>query len=189
MFRNETSNLNSTLKFPDLTEGRELDTLEYSHNKDDLLSITKLEQESKRFFESNRSKEQALDRYLAKTDDLTDNPPKHYKNDSLFTLSGKETGLSQVEKTSYDNSKVHIKKPNRRMVSMDKMDNQSKPPTFKTTHHSKNDSKLSMNNIKTFEVVLNEEEDDEKPDQNFLKQSIETFISFDHNPVASARSK
>lgn len=95
IYSNETSNLNSTLKFPDLTEARELDTLEYSHNKDDLLSITKLEQESKRFFESNRSKEQALDKYIAKNNDLRDNPPTHNKNDSIFTLSGKETGRSK----------------------------------------------------------------------------------------------
>lgn len=65
--RFDTNRLNSSLKFPDLTEARELDTLEYSHNKEEL-SISKLDNEARKLFQENySSKERTLDKYLVKT--------------------------------------------------------------------------------------------------------------------------
>jgi predicted type IV restriction endonuclease len=185
IYRNDTSNLNSTLRFPDLTEARDLDTLEYSNNKDDL-SISKLEQESKKLFESNRSKEQALDKYLVYANDFQDEAPAHTKKDSIITLLNQDIGYSKGEKTTYESSKAHTKKL---IKTTGSMESKSKPPTFKKKHHSKKNSKTSFNKIQKPEVLIDQQDDKSERSLNILKQSTETYISFEHNPIATARSK
>ena len=59
--------MNSSLKFPYLTEAKDLDTLEYSLNKEDLV-IAKLEYDGRIETEENQLiQERTLDKYLMKT--------------------------------------------------------------------------------------------------------------------------
>lgn len=109
--RNETSHLNSSLKYPDLTEAKDLDTLEYSLNKEDL-SIMRLEQESQRILGENyQSKEKTLDKYFVKSAKTDKHSRKHTKNQaSVFTLSNVEVTKSKGEKTTHDSSVLHSRK-------------------------------------------------------------------------------
>lgn len=84
---------------------------------------------------------------------------------------------------------------------MSSFDSKAKPPKITKSLHSKQNSKLSGNNVKTFEIELNEkesldEEQEEEPQVLDLKmegmaptvRSIDSFVSFEHNPIMSARS-
>ena len=81
--------MNSSLKFPYLTEAKDLDTLEYSINKEDLI-MAKLDYDGKIDIEENQLvRERTLDKYLIKTDNDNNRPSDiALKNNiSLFTLS------------------------------------------------------------------------------------------------------
>lgn len=103
--------MNSSLKYPDLTEAKDLDTLEYSLNKEDL-SIMRLEQESQRILGENyQSKEKTLDKYFVKSAKTDKHSRKHTKNQtSVFTLSNVEVTKSKGEKTTHDSSVLHSRK-------------------------------------------------------------------------------
>lgn len=84
--------MNSSLKFPYLTEAKDLDTLEYSINKEDLI-MAKLDYEGRLETEENHLvRETTLDKYLIKPDtNQTQHPEKATKgNISLFTLSNND---------------------------------------------------------------------------------------------------
>ena len=106
MFRNETGRLDSSLKFPELIDGRELDTLEYSNNKEEL-DMSKLEQERKKLFENYQSKEKTLDKYLIKTEERSETDKFHEKKESVFTLSNKDLPKSKGEQTTYNSTAIN----------------------------------------------------------------------------------
>jgi hypothetical protein len=88
-FRNETAtHLNSSLKFPDLTEAKDLDTLEYSLNKEDL-DFSKHEKENIEILTRKYdTKDGELAKYLIKSPE-EEEPSFHNQKEqnSLFTLS------------------------------------------------------------------------------------------------------
>jgi len=88
---NDTQGLNGSLKFPDLTEAKYLDTLEYSVNHDDL-DFSKLEKESHKFLQDKcEENEEGLEKYLIKSPDADTEIRGHSKNqESLFTLSNND---------------------------------------------------------------------------------------------------
>lgn len=98
--------MNSSLKFPDLTEAKELETLEYSHNKDEI-DLAKLEKEGLKLFESFQSKDKTLEKYLPKSEEGLDQEINHAKKESIFTLSNNEYPKSKGEQTAYDSTVMH----------------------------------------------------------------------------------
>ena len=101
--------MNSSFKFPELTEGKELDTLEYSNNKEEI-DIIKLEQEGMKLFESFKSQDKTLDKYLPKSEEAPNENTEHMKKESIFTLSNNEYVGSKRDQTVENSTSMHSRK-------------------------------------------------------------------------------
>lgn len=102
--------MDSSLKFPDLTDGKDLDTLEYSHNKDDL-SLSRLEMDGKRLIEAYQSKEQTFDKYLMRTNDPEENNEETQKMEKKHKQSNFTLGKADFDRNEYQISTAVNSRP------------------------------------------------------------------------------
>ncbi|CAI2384382.1 unnamed protein product [Moneuplotes crassus] len=176
-FANETSHFNSSFKFPELTEAKELDTLEYSHNKDEL-DLSKLENDRKKLFETQRSKEKTLDKYLVITEE--DQPEE--KGQINMVINQKCKG-SKAEEITYNSSTAVNSYPASKRLSS--IEGKLNPPRTNCVEAEKNITNLTMAKIRACEESHKEEQ---SLPVTSKREKVDTFVSFDHNPIMSAKS-